>query len=381
MAKGHNEGTIRKRPDGRWEARVSLPDGGRKSIYGKTRDAVKRRMVSALDDVQKGQPLPNDKVTVQGFLDEWLEGTAKARLRTSTYLRYSTLIRLHVGPQVGRVAIGRLTAQQVQALWTKLQSDGLSPRTIIQVRAILRTALKQAVKHGLANRNAAALSDAPKAPAYKPVFLNAEQAESLLQAAKGHNLEALVTLALTSGLRAGEMLGLTWSDIDLEGRSLKVSRQQQRVGKELVICDPKTDRSARKIALTEIAVVALKAHKAAQLELLRAEIEAGRVVSGRVFTNETGGPVENSTVLRQFQRLVKDAKLPRMRLHDLRHSCATLLLSRGVHPRVAMELLGHSTIAMTMNVYSHVVPEIARDAANAMDAVFAPKQASGGGSA
>ena len=149
-------------------------------------------------------------------------------------------------------------------------------------------------------------------------------------------------------MRAGEILGLTWGDVELEGRSLKINQQQQRVGKELILVAPKTDRSARSIPLTQMAVDALIQHKKEQMDLHRAE--SARVLSGRVFVNENGAPLENATALRQFQKLVKDAGLPRMRLHDLRHSCATLLLSKGVHPRTVMELLGHSTISMTMNV-------------------------------
>lgn len=271
-----------------------------------------------------------------------------------------------------------LTPQHLQRLWSDLQTDGLAPRTVIQVRAILRTALSQAVKHSLTHRNVAALSDPPKATPFKPMFLDPKQAELLLTKAKGHHLEALVTLALTTGMRIGEILGLTWGDIDLEKRSLRICQQQQRVGKELLTVAPKTERSARTIQLTQMAVEALNRHRQTQIDELREGIDTGRVMTGRVFTNEKGDPVENGTVLRQFQRLVKDAGLPRMRLHDLRHSCATLLLTKGIHPRVVMELLGHSTIAMTMNVYSHVVPAIAREAADAMDSVFSAPAASSG---
>lgn len=380
--RGHNEGTITERKDGRWEARVFLGyENGkpkRKCLYGKTRSEVAAKLARALSDLQNGQALPDERLSLAGFLEAWLEGTAKARLRFSTYTRYKGLIDKHVTPSLGRIPVGKLTPQQVQRYLTERQASGLAPRTVIQIRAILRTALNQAVRHSLTPRNAAALADPPKATTFKPTFLDAKQAEALLLAVRGHKLEALVTLALTAGMRIGEILGLTWADIDLDAKTLKVRQQQQRVGKTLYTCEPKTERSARSIALTQQAVDALRAHKQIQVDEFRAGIDVGRVMSGRVFTNEKGAPVENGTVLRQFQRLCKDADLPRMRLHDLRHSCATLLLTRGVHPRVVMEILGHSTIAMTMNVYSHVVPEIARDAADAMEAVFAPKEASAG---
>ena len=376
MAKkrANNEGTISQRKDGRWEARISVGYRNgkqvRKCIYGSTREEVNRKLVTSLAKVQEGQTLPDERITVEKFLDTWLEGTARARLRESTFARYKILIEKHVKPHIGKQPVARLTPVRVQRLWADLQKDQLSPRTIIQVRAILRVALNQAVQHGLAHRNAAALSDPPKMTQYNATFLDAKQAERLLASVKGHKLEALVTLALTTGMRIGEILGLTWGDLDLENKTLQVRQQQQRVGKELIVCSPKTKRSARSIPLTKVAVDALLVHRNAQTAQHRSGLDTGRVVSGRVFVNEKGAPLENGTVLRQFQRIVRDAGFPKMRLHDLRHSCATLLLSRGVHARVVMELLGHSTIAMTMNVYSHVVPEIARDAANAMQNVF-----------
>jgi integrase len=372
--RGNNEGTINQRKDGRWESRITVGyrDGKqiRKCLYGKTRQDVAAKLSSALTDVQRGQILPDHKISLKSFLDTWLSGTAKTRLRVSTYSRYEILINKHIVPHIGRVAVGKLSPQQVQRLWTQLQQDGLSARTVIQIRAILRTALNQAVRHGLTPRNVAALSDPPKPAPFKPVFLDPEQADKLLKEVKGHHLEALITLALTAGMRIGEILGLTWGDLDLKGRQLHVRQQQQRVGKELITCDPKTERSARTLPLTQLAVDALDAHRKRQIKSVRAGFESGHLMTGRVFINEKGSPVENGTVLRQFQRLVKEAGMPKMRLHDLRHSCATLLLSRGVHPRVVMEILGHSTIAMTMNVYSHVIPQIARDAADQMDAIF-----------
>ena len=377
--RANSEGTISQRPDGRWEARICFGyEAGklkRKSFYGKTREEVSKQMVTALAELNAGRTLPDEKVTLENFLESWLEGTAKARVRTSTYRRYRTLIKNHINPHVGKIPVGKLSPQQAQRLWTTLQKADLSGRTIIQVRAVLRTALNQALRHGLTNRNSAALTDAPKPSQFEHVYLTADESKALLEAAKGHKLEALITLALTTGLRMGEILGLTWNEIDLEAKQLRVSQQQQRVGDELVLIEPKTSKSKRSIPLTQIAVDALKSHRQHQIDLHRVDSGRDRIVSGRVFVNERGAPLENSTALRQFYRLLDKSGLKRMRLHDLRHSCATLLVSMGVHPRLIMELLGHSTIAMTMNVYSHVSPEIARQTATAMESMFAPKAA------
>lgn len=372
--RGNNEGTISLRSDGRWEARVSLGYKGgkqvRKCFYGKTRQEVASKLSTAIADFKRGAILPNEKLTTQTFLESWLEGTARLKLRESTFSRYRTLVQLHILPTLGTCPLTKLTPAAVQALWSHMLDKGLQPRTVIQARAVLRSALNDALRQSLVTRNAAALSTPPKLTPHKPIFLNAEQAEQMLRAFQGHPLEALVTLALTTGLRVGEMLGLTWGDIDFEAKELRVGRQQQRVGKQIIVSEPKTKRSARSVALSRQAVEALKRHRDRQIVLLQSGIEVNKVVTGRVFTNEKGGHLENGTVLRQFQKECARFGLPRMRLHDLRHSCATLLLSRGIHPRVVMELLGHSTIAMTMNVYSHVVPDLARGAADAMESIF-----------
>lgn len=377
--RGQNEGSISLRKDGRWEARVTVGYKSgrqrRKCIYGKTRQEVSRKLSSLLTDIERGLPVTDDKQTVRAYLEHWLAFTAKSRIRERTFTRYGELLNRHVIPAVGSLALTKLTPQRLDQLWSQMADGGLSPRTVTQARAILRSALNTAMKHGLVPRNASALTSAPRVERHQATFLTEEQAVALLKSAHGHPLEGIVCLGLLCGMRMGEILGLTWADIDLDSKRLTIQRQQQRVGSEIALVDTKTGKSVRNIELPAQAVAALKRHRDRQSTNVRPAAGERWIVSGRVFTNETGGPLENGTALRQFHRLLEAAKLPKMRLHDLRHSCATILLARGAPARDVMELLGHSTIAMTMNVYGHAMPNAMRNAASIMEKALAAKPA------
>ncbi len=293
MARGNNEGCITQRKDGRWEARITVGYRGtkqlRKCIYGKTRQDVADKMSAALALTRKGQELPNEKLTVEAFLTQWLEGAAKAKLRARTHQRYTELMKLHIIPDLGRYPVARLSPQQVQNQLAKI-SKPLSARTVVQVRAVLRSALNQALRFGIVTRNAAALASPPKTERYEAVFLTDEQAMTLLKQVKGHRLEALITLALTTGLRMGEMLGLSWSDIDLTTARVTIRRQQQVIGGETVLLDTKTRKSERVLDLPTMTVAALEKHRNRQL---REDCKAAGDKwqwSGRVFCDEHGRP-------------------------------------------------------------------------------------------
>jgi len=242
-----------------------------------------------------------------------------------------------------------------------------------EIRGILRTALNRALKWGLVSRNVAALTDAPRAEAKDVTVLTPDQARSLLEAARGNRLEALFTVALALGLRRGEALGIRWQDIDVDAGTLQVRQQLQRIGGKLELVEPKTRKARRTVALPSIAVAALRAHRARQ-NAERLALGEAWVDSGLVFTSEIGTPLDPDNLKRSWYALRERAKLKTLRFHDLRHACATLLLAQGVHPRVVMETLGHSQIGVTMNVYSHVLPMLQREAADALDAALAVGQ-------
>ena len=368
--RGRGEGNIYRRRDGRWAARVSAGyrDWKRTRVwlYGQTRAEVAAKLMTALQAHRQGTlPLPA-RLTVAQYLTRWLEDCGRARLRPRTYASYAQVIRLHINPGLGRIALQRLTPAEVQHWLKERQRFGAGPRTCQYARAILRSALAQAVRWGYITRNVATLVDSPRVPRHEIQPLSPDQARTLLFQAREHRLGALVTVALSLGLRLGEALGLRWEAVDLETATLHVRVALQRVAWSWQLVEPKSERSRRSIALPDVAVSALREHRVRQLE---ERLAAGSrwQENGFVFTSRTGTPLEPRNVTREFHGLLADAGLPRFRFHDLRHTAATFLLAQGVDPRTIMETLGHSQISLTMNTYGHVLPSLQRDAARKMD--------------
>ncbi|MGA2143882.1 MAG: tyrosine-type recombinase/integrase [Bryobacteraceae bacterium] len=404
MAKrrGHGEGSIYQLPDGRWRAAVSLgwreTKGGqliwrRKIVIGKTRYEVQEELKKLLRDQQRGINIDPEKQTVQEFLEHWLEQVAKPRVRAATYASYDWIVKKHLVPGLGRIRLAKLSPQAVQTFlnellesgrlprpWEKKESEGqqdkpqpepgLTPRTVQHIHATLRTALDQAVKWDLTPRNVAMLVDAPRVRRSEVKPFTPEQARKFLEAARQDRLEGLYAVAML-GLRQGEILGLRWTDIDFATATLAVQQSLQRVGGKLSVVDTKTDRSRRSVRLPQVTLAALVRHQGRQ-EQERQLAGTRWKESSFVFTTTVGTPMDGPTVTHRFQSLLKKVALPRMRFHDLRHTCATLLLAQGVHPRIVMEILGHSQISITMNLYSHVIPAMQQEVAARLDAILAP---------
>lgn len=237
------------------------------------------------------------------------------------------------------------------------------------MRAVLRRALNQALTWGYIARNVAILVDGPRPEPYRGTVLTPEQGQHLLAAVAGRRLEALYHIALLLGLREGEILGLRWIDVDFTAHTLRVEQTVQRIGTALVVAAPKTTGSRRRLPLPGLVEQALQRHAERMVE---AQKDGGYRWNphGLVFPSEAGTPIEPRNLVRHFKQLLRDAELPDIRFHDLRHSCATMLIAQGVHPRIVMEILGHSQISVTMNTYGHVLPEVERAAAEAMDRLF-----------
>lgn len=371
--RGNGEGSIYKRADGRWEARISLEGGERKALYGKTRAEAARKLTDALKAVSRGEPLVRERETVGQFLDDWLENFAKAKIRPSTFASYAHYVRRHLIPGLGVVRLARLTPHQVEVFMNDKQGEGLAPRTVQYMRAILRHALNRALRDELVARNAAAQAESPHVERFPVTPLTGEQARAFLASIRTNRLEALYTLVLACGLRQGEALGLRWVDLDFERAELSVRQSLQRVNGKLQLVKPKTDRSRRTVSIPRFALAALREHRDRQKfeERLAGERWRHWEDAGLIFTSTVGTPLDASNVTHGFQKLLETAGLPRQRFHDLRHACASFLLSQGVSHRVVMETLGHSQIGLTMNLYSHVAPALQRDAAERMDALFA----------
>lgn len=374
--RGHNEGSIYKREDGRWVASVTVGYANgkrqRKYLYGDTRSEVQKLLTAALRSQQEGSPIASDRQTVGQYLEQWLEESHKATIRAKTYKSYDYIIQSHLIPGLGRVVLSRLTPQQLQAFLNAKLEEGLSPRTVQYCHAVLRAALEQAVRWGLIARNIARLVKPPRIKRSDVQPLDPEQARRLLLTVQGHRLEALFTVALAVGLREGEALGLRWQDVDLESGRISIRVALQRIGGKLRIEEVKSATSRRHISLPQVAVEALRAHRQQQQQE-QDILGDSWPDTGLVFTSTRGTPLEPRNVVRLFHSMLQRAGLPHKRFYDLRHTCATLLLVQGVHPRVVMEILGHSQISLTMNTYSHVSPTLQREAAGRMDELLSRK--------
>ncbi len=356
--RGNGEGSISKRKDGRWWGRytVQTANGSKqKAVYGKTRADVAEKLTRAMSDRDGGLLFDAGGLKLWEYMDAWLLGVSDT-VRETTFARYEQISRSHIKPSLGRVKLKNLTPAHVRGLHREKMDAGLSPRTVQYVHVTLNKALKQAVADGLVPRNVAAAVKAPR-PVKKEINpLSPAEARAFLEAADGEPLEALFVLAVSTGMRQGEILGLKWEDVDLDAGALRVRRSLAVTKDGPVLTAPKSARSRRRIKLTGGAVTALKRHRKDQLEE-RMRLAGLWEEHGLVFPNGTGGFMRKHTLTRgPFERVLRRARLPRIRFHDLRHTCATILLSRGVHVKLVQELLGHATISITLDTYSHVLP-------------------------
>jgi integrase len=371
--RGNGEGTITRRKDGRWEAKYTVytAEGPkRRALYGKTRKVAADKLARALADRTSGHTFDTENMTVGEYLDRWLNDSDKGSVRTSTYERHEQIVRLHLKPALGRLKLSKLTPAHVQGLYRDKLDSGLSPATVQKIHTVLHKALTQALKWNMIPRNAA---DAVKAPRPVPEEmhpLSPDEARNLIEAARGDKLEAPYILAVHTGMRQGELLGLKWEDVDLNEGVIHIRRTVGRSGGRISLGEPKTKGSRRPVHLTGAAVEALKAYLERQLEDIERLGDLYRD-HGLVFTSEVGTLINPSNLRRRsFAPLLQRAGLPRIRFHDLRHTCATPLLSRNVHPKYVQELLGHATVAITLDTYSHVIRGMGDHTARAMEDVF-----------
>jgi integrase len=372
--RGNGEGTITRRKDGRWEARYYVPTVNgtkRKVIYGKTQAEVRDKLTKALSDRIDGIVYDDENMTVGEYLDVWLKGSVYGSVRQSTYDRDTNLVNNHIKPLLGGLKLKKLNSAHIQSFYRDRLDTGLSSSTVHKMHDILRRGLAQAVKWHLVPRNVADVVKPPRPVPKEMVALTTDETRRLLDAAAEDRLEALYILAVHTGMRQGELLALRWQDVDMENAVVSVRRTLTRSGGKVTFGELKTKKSRRSIRLAPQATEALRAHLERQLRDM--EILGDRYRDqGLVFTTDTGAPINPSNLRqRSFAPLLKRVGLPHMRFHDLRHTCATLLLSRGVHPKFIQELLGHATIAITLDTYSHVMPSMGDATAKAMEDALA----------
>jgi len=366
----NGEGTLFKRKDGRYQASFIPENGKRKYVYGKTQGEALEKLRKAQQEEKQGTLATGPRQKLGDYLNQWLEQVHKPMIRVSTYIEYRSLLNRHIVPELGNIYLQKLTPQHIQTFYATKQREGRAPRSVAIMHAVLHSALEHAVRWNLVSRNVVSLVSPPRMEKHEAVLLTSAQAQKLLEVAKGQHMYALLVIAVTTGMRRGEILALHWSDIDFQASTLFVRHTVNRYpGYGFVENEPKTKSSRRKIVLPNIVIEALKAHRSIQDDM---RLKAGEkwIEHDLIFSSKHGDYLYPTTLGGRFHKLLDAAGLPSMRFHDLRHSAATILLTMGVHPKVVQELLGHSSIAMTMDTYSHLLPSMQKDAMDRINDVF-----------
>jgi len=344
------------------------------SVVGTKRDA-ERVLAARLHELATGALINPNKLRVAEFGEQWLRDT-RANVAPRTHERYSELVRLHIAPTLGAFRLGDLRASHViraQEVW---RESRLAAGTVLKLHRLLHKMLGDAVRWQLIAVNPCAAVRAPRAQRVEMTALSPEQAWVFLEQVRGVDHGALLSTALHTGLRLGELRGLRWQDLELETGRLSVTQTVQRIGRELRVAGVKTPRSRRAVALAPQLVLILREHRARQVERRLAAGDAWENTD-LVFTDALGRPVSEAAVRWAFWSALRAAGLPRIRIHDLRHTAATLMLGQGEHPKIVSEMLGHSTIAVTLDLYSHVTPTMQRAAADRLGTLLSgPKPGS-----
>jgi integrase len=401
--RANGDGTVYQRKDGRWEAAgyVLAPGNTRRRVrvYGATRKDAITKLTEKIAASNRGLPIAAADSTVSAYLAYWLDGVAVHHLRENTHTRYAASIRLHLNPGLGVKKLARLTTRDVRTFLDGLRTTcqccaqerdsvrrsccaigqccgrRLSPLTVTYVHAVLKSALEHAVREDELPRNVArnVKTTTPRPRRFQP--LTAAEARQLLRAANGDRLHPLYELALRTGLRKGELLGLHWEDLDLDGGTATIHRSLQRTRSQgLTVLNTKTLASERRIALPTECINSLKIHQEQQQEERQAA-GTGWTDNGFVFTTRNGRPLDPTNLTRRFHRLLHSAGLRTIRFHDLRHSTATLLLEQGVDLVVIKELLGHAHIGVTAGVYAHVRLRLQRQAIDTLGGILSQTDA------
>lgn len=371
----NGEGTVYKRADGRWAAQVYVDqtDGTRKRrmLYGKTKREVENKMLDLRRRSESGRPIPPLELTVGAYLQDWLDNVVAVRVRGNTLAGYRYHADRYVVPDLGSRSLGRLTAREVRQYVETLRDRGVGARTIQYVHGTLRAALEDAMREEILEKNVAKLVRVPRHEKKEPEPLSVAEIRTFLRSSQNDRLYALYVVLALLGLRRSEALGLRWDDIDLEQGLLMVRHGLQRIDGRLQLLPPKTARSRRTVPLPSFVSDALIAHQHRQNQE-RLDLGGGWPDLGFVFTTPVGTPIDPRNCTRVVQKALSSAGVRAVRLHDFRHGCVSVLLASGVPPRTTMEIVGHTTVDMTMNVYGHVTLDDKRAALEGVSDLFGP---------
>jgi integrase len=373
-------GSVFKRSGG-WGYKLDTgfhPETGRRRQQFKQGFRTKREAENALTEAQKtvidGTVVSSSNVRLDAYLDEWL-ASQENRLRPSTHHSYE-MAAARLKRHLGRYKLQALTPLQIEKFYADLldhghrSGEGLSAKTVKNTHVVLRKAIADAERLGLVPRNAAAAARGPTVHRPELSTWSSDQLKTFTKAAQESRMRNAFTILASTGMRRGEALGLRWSDVDFDSSQLAIVQTVSTVNGKVVVGQPKTSGSRRTVYVHDTTIRALRQQRQLQAEERLAAGPAWDASNDLVFRNLTGGPVNPDWFSRHFDQLVAEAGVPRIRLHDLRHTNATLSLKAGVHPKVVSERLGHSTIAITLDLYSHVTPGISRDAAATVESLM-----------
>lgn len=375
--RGNGEGSICRIKGRRslWRARAPFgygPDGKliTRAVYGKTRAEAHGKLLELLNERKKGLVPPKDR-TLETLMGEWIAALELKGRRPRTINSYKELNRLHILPDLGRRPIMKLNREDIQTFLNGKLASGLSSRTVQYIRGNLRAAFNFAMKREWLHRNVVLLTDPITVQRYELPELSIDLAVRLLECFRGHRQEAMFATCVGLGLRIGEILGLRWSDVHLDEPDnecwLEIRTQLQRLDGKYVLSPPKSRAGKRKLYLPQFVSFALRSHRQRQDDERRSVGEQWSNELGLVFVREDGGPLHDRTTRKQYKQLLAKAAIDPLRFHDLRHVCASLLIAQGQHIRTIMQVLGHSQVSQTLEIYGHLMTEVSKGAAMAVD--------------
>lgn len=372
--RGKGEGSICQRKDGLWFARVELGRDAngkriRKAIYGRSKKEVAGKLTQQASAILNGTSVDPGKMTLGDLLTKWLAESAKPTCSPGSYAEYERMVDRHIRPKIGVVKLSAIRPLHVQSLLTALEDGDVGPRTRQYCFVTLHRAFVVAMRWQLMHRNPCDGVDPPKVARRQIEPLTAEQAIKLLEVSEGNRFYAMFVLAITAGMRQGELFGLQKDSVNLDAGTVTIRHSLEEIKGKLRLKEPKSESGRRQIVLSEMAVKALCDHRKAML----AEGLAG---SSYFFPDSNGAPLRKSNFYRNVWKKLRDkVGLGKMHFHDLRHSCASLMLADGVHAKAIQATLGHSTITMTMDNYAHLMPTTGADVAGRFDKILSSKTA------
>jgi integrase len=370
--RGNNEGTIYKRKDGRWCAQVSL-SGRRITKYAKTQRECHDWVREITNKIEHGLTFDATQLTLERFMYSWLDGKDLS-IRPNTAYNYRRYAEDDILPVIGKMRLQNIQPAHIRQLYLRMQAEGKGERTIQLVHATLHCALKQAVRERLLGYNPMDAVQRPKVETKEFTVFTEEQARSFLAATKDHPYEALFYLALTTGLRKGELLGLMWADVDWKKSTLRIERQLQQANRRPAELVPtKTKSGRRRIKLGKVTLAKLKEHRQRQ-ETQKALAGNDWKENGMLFTTSIGTFMNQSKVSKEFKQLLKTAGLPDMRFHDLRHTSLSILLDYGTPVNTVQRRAGHSKASVTTDIYGHMMSHSQDAAAKKIEKIVVPPQ-------